>query len=130
MKANRPLFAASLLAILFLFFASTSQTQDVAKVASDTNRVIFENDKVRVMSVLVKPGQRVPMHSHPASVVYFFHDATMQFTFPDGSTKVGNVKADSAVWMDAVTHAAQNIGNTDFQEVHVELKQPIVPSAK
>jgi quercetin dioxygenase-like cupin family protein len=124
-KTNRGFFAAALLAILFLFFTTTSQTQDVAKVASDTNRVIFENEQVRVMSVTVKPGQRVPMHSHPASVVYFFHDATMQFTFPDGSTKVGNVKADTAIWMDPVTHAAQNIGTTDFQEVHVELKHPL-----
>ena len=124
MKNVRGYFGATLLfALLFLFSTTTSQSQDSAVVAADTNHVIFENDQVRVLKVLVKPGQKVPMHSHPASVIYFFHDGTMKFTFPDGSTKVGQIKAGSAVWMDPITHAAQNIGTTDFEEVHVELKQ-------
>ena len=99
-------------------------SQDVIKVAADSHTVIFENDRVRVLSVHFKPGQAAPMHSHPDNVSYFLTDGKLQVTMPDGKTIERNPKAGTAAWSDAVTHEAKNIGTADFQQIQIELKPP------
>jgi len=106
-------------------------SQDGVKVAGDSHTVIFENDRVRVLSVHFKPGQVAPMHSHPDNVSYFLTDGKLQITMPDGKTIERNPKAGTAAWSDAVTHEAQNIGIADFQQIQIELKTPtpkVVPT--
>jgi beta-alanine degradation protein BauB len=36
----------------------------ILKVAPKSAKVIFENDKVRVIETTMKKGQKIPMHSH------------------------------------------------------------------
>src|ERR1700745_2491290 len=94
---------AHLVGLLFLA-TTTLLPQDVRKVASDTNRGLLENANVRVLDVRLKPGEKIVMHSHPASVVYFLTDAKFKFTFPDGKTQEAEGKAGTAIWRGAVTH--------------------------
>ena len=106
-------------------------SQDVIKVAGDSHTVIFENDRVRVLSVHFRPGQVAPMHSHPDNVSYFLTDGKLQVTMPDGKTIERNPKRGTAAWSDAVTHEAKNIGATDFEQIQIELKPPtpkVVPA--
>jgi quercetin dioxygenase-like cupin family protein len=104
-------------------FSLIVEAQDVVKVSPETHKVLFENDQVRVLDVRVKPGEKVGMHSHPASVLYYPTDGKLKITYPDGRTEEREIKAGTAVWSDAVTHAAENIGSTEFHEVHTELKR-------
>ena len=104
-------------------FSLIAQAQDVVKVSPETHAVLFENYQVRVLDVHVKPGEKVGMHSHPASVLYYPTDGKLKITYPDGRTEEREIKAGTAVWSDAVTHAAENIGSTEFHEVHTELKR-------
>ncbi len=132
MQISRTFFAAALLASSAVYAATRpAPSQDVVKVAGDSHRVIFENDRVRVLAVDIKPGQIAPMHSHPDSVSYYLTDGKLKITLPDGKTMERNPKAGAAGWSDATTHEAQNIGTADFQQVQVELKPPtpkIVPT--
>ena len=91
----------------------------------DSHTVIFENDQVRVLAVHFKPGQVAPMHSHPANVSYFLTDGKLKITLPDGKVIERSPKAGTAGWSDATTHAAENVGTADFQQVQVELKPPV-----
>ena len=126
MPISRTLFAAALLASSAVYAATRpAPSQDVVKVAGDSHRVIFENDRVRVLAVDIKPGQIAPMHSHPDSVSYFLTDGKLKVTLPDGKSVERNPKAGNAGWSDATTHEAQNIGATDFQQVQIELKPPV-----
>jgi quercetin dioxygenase-like cupin family protein len=126
MKNSRLSFAIFLLAnFLLLLTAQTASTQDVMKVASDSHRVLLENDQVRVLSVTLKAGQKAPMHSHPASVVYFLSDGRLKFTFSDGKTLIREVKHGNALWSEPVTHEAENVGTTEFTELQIEMKQPV-----
>jgi hypothetical protein len=43
-------------------------------------------------------------------------------TYPDGKIKERQVKAGAAVWNEATTHAAENVGAAEFQEVQIEFK--------
>jgi len=69
-------------------------------------------------------GEKVGMHSHPASVLYYLTDGKLRITYPDGRTEERNVKAGTSVWSEAVTHAVENAGANELHEVHTELKGP------
>ena len=98
--------------------------QDVVKVSPETHTVLLENDQVRVLDVRVKPGEKVAMHSHPAGILYYLSDATLKITYPDGKSETREIKAGTAVWSKALTHAAENVGPTTLHEVQTELKAP------
>ncbi len=102
---------------------STALAQDPVKVAPNNNKVLLENDRVRVLDVRIKPAEKVPMHSHPAKVNYILSDFKLKFTFPDGKTEEREGTAGTARWNEAVTHAPENVGTTEFHAVEIELKE-------
>lgn len=98
-------------------------TQDAAQLAPQMYKVILDNDKVRVTDYHIQPGDKEPMHSHPTGVVvYYFTDAKMRVTFPDGKTATGSNKAGDVLWRDPVTHSAQNVGDSEVRSLLVEPK--------
>src|SRR6266436_761131 len=109
--------------LLAVVLSPTAAAQDVVKVSPETHKVLLENVRIRVLDVHVKPGEHVAMHSHPAGILYFLSDAKLRITYPDGKTEEREVKAGTAVWSEAVTHAVENVGATELHEVHTELKQ-------
>ena len=62
----------TLFAVACLLLAATSLAvaQDMVRVAPELCKVILENESVRVIDVQVKPGDKVPMHSHPDNITY------------------------------------------------------------
>ncbi len=119
-----------LMPLLFIAF-SVSLAQDVVTVSggAETHKVLLDNAHVRVLDVHVPAGQKVAMHSHPASVVYCVTDAKIKFTYPDGKTKVGECKAGTAVWRDPETHAVENVGPA-FHLVQTEMKEETAKPAQ
>ena len=95
---------------------------DAVKVASDSYKVVLENDEVRVLEVRIKQGAKVEMHSHPKSVAICLNDQRLRFTFPNGKSEETDVKRGQAVWLDGISHAVENIRNEDASSVVVELK--------
>jgi quercetin dioxygenase-like cupin family protein len=110
-------------AAVLLFVAGIIYAQDVMKVAPDSHTVLLENDQVRVLKVVMKPGQKAPLHSHPHNVAYYLSDAKVKITLPDGKTQEREIKAGSSTWSEATTHMAENIGSTELQEIQIELKK-------
>jgi quercetin dioxygenase-like cupin family protein len=108
-----------------LLAAASAAAQDVMLVGADTHTVLLENAQVRVLAVRVRPGEKVPLHWHPANVTYFLGDATLRITSADGTSVVRDIKAGVASWNEPVTHAVENVGAKDFTEVQVELKNPV-----
>ena len=75
-------------------------TQDPVKLSPQYYRVRAENDRVRVLEYRLKPGEKEVMHSHPSYVIYFFGDATLRATFPDGKTSDTSVTQGEVVLRD------------------------------
>jgi len=65
------------------------------------------------------------MLSHPENVADRLAEGKWKITLPDGKVIERRPKAGTAGWSDATTHAAENVGTTDFQQVQVELKPPV-----
>ena len=116
-------FLAGVLFETVLSLVARVPAQDVVKVSPETHKVLLDNEHVRVLDVRAKPGEKVGMHSHPASTLYYLTDGKLKITYPDGRTEERSVKAGSAVWSEPVTHAVENVGTNDFHEVHIELKE-------
>jgi hypothetical protein len=72
--------------------------QDPVKVAPRICKVLLENDQVRVLEIRIKPGGKLPMHSHPAYIVYALRTHKIRLTFPDGKTKEVKVKAGGGLY--------------------------------
>lgn len=108
--------------VMILLCGKTIYAQDAAKVAPNMVKVLLENDEVRVLEFIVKPGENTGMHSHPNYVVYFLAAGKMQITLPDGTTSEMDVKVGDTRWSDAVTHNNKNIGKTESHAIVVELK--------
>ena len=100
------------------------QIQDVLKAAAKAYRLLMENEKVRVLDIRLKPGEKAPMHNHPSShVVYVLNNARFKLTFPDGKTGEFDLKAGQALWLEAGSHATENIGTTEGHNLVVEIKK-------
>src|SRR6266700_5972025 len=96
---------------------------DPVNVDSKHYKVEFENDRVRVVRIKYGPGEKSVMHSHPESIGVFLTDAHAKFTYPDGRTEDIDAKAGSVQHMDAFTHLPENLLDTPFEVIQVELKR-------
>jgi quercetin dioxygenase-like cupin family protein len=101
----------------------TTEVQDPVKQSPQLYTVLLENDEVRVLEYRLKPGEKEPVHSHPAGVVYSFGDSTIRSTLPDGKTTETTGKAGSVFWRTPVTHAIENVGETEAHALAVEIKR-------
>jgi len=102
--------------------SKTSMAQDVMKVAPESHKVLLENDRVRVLEYRIKPGKKDAMHSHPDYLVYVLTTGKFKFTLPDGKTFDREGKAGEVLFIEAETHATENVGSTEAHGLLIELK--------
>lgn len=110
------------LASLLVLSPKTGSAQDPVKVAPDIYKVALENSHVRVLDIRLAPGGKIPMHSHPAFVIYALGDCKVKFTYPGGKSEEVVMTAGQAVWSKPVTHAAENVGTTELHVLNIEMK--------
>ncbi|HET7200689.1 MAG TPA: hypothetical protein VFI80_07750 [Burkholderiales bacterium] len=99
--------------------------QDAAKVMPRSYRVAFENDKVRVLDFVARPGMGVcgeGMHSHPAHLTVVLSDWQGKAVTPDGKVVGRDKKVGDVFWSEAETHRVENTGKTISHVMIVELK--------
>jgi hypothetical protein len=117
------------ISVLFVTLASgfvtkMAMAQDPAQVAQQNYKVLFENDRVRVLEYRSKPGDKAVMHVHPDYFVYNLSAYKIKFTAPDGKTvEPPEAKVGAVTWRGAETHATENVGTTDAHVLIVELKK-------
>jgi quinol monooxygenase YgiN/quercetin dioxygenase-like cupin family protein len=105
-------------------FPSPAPSQDPLPLYPENYKVILENDRVRVLDFQLKKGAKEMAHSHPAHVVHVITGFRVRFTFPDGTTRIRETNSGDVLFSEAVTHASENIGDTDAHGLLVELKAP------
>lgn len=110
--------------------AVAAYAQDVVQLAPDQVKVVFENDRVRVLHFNEPGHSKLPMHSHPDYVAVGFTADHGRYTLPDGKTNEERTKANEVTYSKAVTHAFENLSGTPSESVMVELKKPGAAAAK
>lgn len=96
---------------------------DPATTNPDNYKVVFENDRVRVLEYLDQPGLKTTPHDHPDSVMYTLSTFRRRLYAEDGQTRDVAIDAGTTGWLPAQRHAGHNIGDTDTHVIFVELKE-------
>ena len=91
----------------------------------DVYRIVFENDRVRVLEYTDSPGKRTSPHEHPDSVMVTLSSFRRRLHH-DGETRDVEIRAGLAAWLPAQQHSGENIGDTPSHSIFVELKDPAV----
>lgn len=100
-----------------------AQAQDVLKVSPATNKVLSENQFVRVLESTFKPGAKEGMHTHPAGWYYVTKAGKLKVTYASGKIEMWEPKVGEQAWMDGEEpHSAENVGKTTLQYLLVEVK--------
>jgi len=119
------IIVSATLTLLMLTFAplfADGQTNDPVKLYPDNYKVLYENDRVRVLDFKLKKGAKETAHMHPAHVAHVLTGFKIRFIFPNGKTAIRETKNGDVLFSEAVTHASENIGATDAHGILVELK--------
>jgi quercetin dioxygenase-like cupin family protein len=120
MKAIRMgMVAAAIAAAAGTAWAASS---DPLEVGAHVYKKRFENERVRVMEVAFKPGDKIDMHSHPDHVNYLISGGTLRLSYPDGTSKEIAAPTGEVIWIPAESHAAENVGDTEVRILVTELK--------
>src|SRR4029453_18436263 len=110
--------------ILFGLFLQSALAQDPIQVAPTNYKVVFENERVRVLAFHARPGEKWPLHDHPDAVVISLSEYKLRNVVPGEEPTIRESKRGGITWIPARSHTGENIGSTDMDSVIVELKQP------
>ena len=105
---------------------------DAIAAAPDNHSVVFENEKVRVLEVTIKPGEKEPFHVHPPCVMNVITGAKLRITeatLNDGKLVTGKtieVGKDNfqppPLWIPQGLRSVENIGSVTYHAYQIELK--------
>jgi beta-alanine degradation protein BauB len=118
----RILISALIATFTFIVWTTSAWAQDPAVVNAKTIKVRFENDRVRVLEANLPPGVKEQVHSHPAYVIYVLSGGKFRNYASDGKVTEGELKTGDVLYREPLTHAAENIGNTEMHMILLELK--------
>ena len=109
----------------------SAEANDGVVAAPAHHKIIFENERVRVLDVRVAPGAIVPAHTHQwASVNYVLSFSDFLRFDADGNVDLDSRTADTGFgegavkWLSAnpPLHSVKNIGDREIRAISVELK--------
>ncbi len=102
---------------------STARAQDLAKLRPDMQKVLLENDRVRVVEWTFKPGEKEPVHTHPEMVTYIQAGGKRAAYTADGKLiNEREMAAGQAFWSGPMKHYLINTGTTEIKAILVEIK--------
>jgi quercetin dioxygenase-like cupin family protein len=113
--------------ILTLSAHSTAQQQpdhtDPTEVSPDKYTVLLENEHVRIVEYVIKPGERDAWHTHPPKASYIVSGGKLRITPEGADSFVVQEDSGNAAWMSALgRHFGENVGTTPIRIVLVEIK--------
>jgi hypothetical protein len=84
-------------------------------------RVVFENERVRVLEYTDQPGDKTTPHEHPDSIMYTLSSFRRRLYSGDAHRDV-EIGAGTTSWLSAQRHSGHNTGETPTHVIFVELK--------
>ncbi|MBA3876396.1 MAG: hypothetical protein C0498_05580 [Anaerolinea sp.] len=103
---------------------------DGPQAAADNHRVLFENDRVRVLETVIGPGETTPLHTHRCPTVsHVVSGSSIIRRDEHGAVLLDTSKVDPpfvmprVLWSDFLpAHTLENTGPDDLVVIGVELK--------
>jgi hypothetical protein len=103
--------------------AKVTSSMDPVKIDPKHYKVEFENDQVRVLRVRMGPHEVAPMHEHGLNRVnVFLTDQNFRVTTADGKVDTVQHKAGETIWGTPVKHKEENMSDSPFEVIAIEIK--------
>jgi beta-alanine degradation protein BauB len=118
-------------ALVWLCAMACVRAQDPTQAAPRQYTHGPENKYVKVVYIHYAPHSKSPMHEHPAGVVVNVSDGHLRFTEADGKTHDISALRGEARYFPATKHMVENLADTPYDGVYIEIKSaPAVSSLK
>ena len=125
LRHRKASFAGAFLALVcaasLLFAARLLQAQEKL-VLLETQKLILENQFVRVIDVRVPAGVAEREHSHGRGVTVALTDYDNETRAPGAQWTKSHTRLGEVKWAEPVTHEARNSGMTEQHVIRIELK--------
>src|SRR5215471_17834294 len=95
---------------------------DSLKVCAASQKLIFENQFVRVIDDQIPPGVTEPMHRHRHGVSVYLNAYVNEQITQDGKKSRQERKAGTANWAEPVVHSVTNVDSVPSHSIRIELK--------
>ena len=119
---NLPLIMRSLLALIVLFFSAGQLSAQVLVHEEPRHRAVFENDKIRILDVLIQPGDTTQYHIHHTPSLFLYLTTTTTFSqVRNGPTSTGRATSGRILFENlAPPHErVHRVWNVDTGSLHV-----------
>ena len=91
-------------------------------------RLLFENDRVRVWEMVLRPGEESTRHVHESDYLFVYLTRSKLALMEEHKEPETSEQAPGFVQYtevgSGITHAVKNVGDGDHREILVELKGP------
>jgi quercetin dioxygenase-like cupin family protein len=104
---------------------ASARAQDPAKINPRSYKVVLENEHVRVLEYLAKPGLGVcgvGRHSHPNHVTIALSGGRVKQRAEDGSVRIADAEPGKVFWAPAEVHEVENISGRNMRAYMIEIK--------
>ena len=128
MRGSRVFLIAIFCAVVVLGLAQfrsvrAAEELDPLIVCKDTQKLVFENQFVRVVEERVPAGVAQVKHQHRHGVSVAISDYTNEeINYPSREKVRRSRKAGDAGWREASVHESRNVGATEEHLMRIELK--------
>ena len=83
---------------------------------------LLENERVGVVLMTSRPGDKGKMEQRPDRLLYIIRGAKVRFRYPDGKTEDAVWKTGDAVHQKADNRQVENVDTDDLEYISVHLK--------
>ena len=103
---------------------------DAVHAAPDHHKLLFENEKVRVLETRIEPGETVPIHTHQWPATYYIlswndfvrRDVEGNVIVDSRITPVA-IEPGTAIWAQPLPpHSLENVGTGPIHIISTEVK--------
>jgi len=92
------------------------------KIGWTTVTTLLENERVGVVRMISRPGDKGEMKQRPDRILYIIRGAKVRFRYPDGKTENAVWKTGDAVYQKSDHRQVENVDTDDLEYISVHFK--------
>ena len=92
------------------------------KISQTTVTRLLENERVGVVRMISRPGDKGEMKRRPDRVLYIIRGAKVRFRYPDGMTEDAVWKTGDVVYQKADNRQVENVDTNELEYISVHFK--------
>ena len=98
------------------------KARDALQVDTQHYRLEFDNEKMRVLRLTLKPAETVPMHDDKDALAVCLNECHVRFMSPNGRSEDIHMESGTSRWVYGDTRSEKNLGTKPVEMLFIETK--------